>query len=183
MCGIELLVKYGRDWVSFWIGRPTRNAQFQIQMGRIGGLGLKSSIERVAETKVSPSFRVAIDTSRIREDDSSSLPMGRTEIPPGTLYLLVLRTLDQRGPMHGYGIAEHIQLMSADVLQVEEGSLYPALQRMLIKGWVKAEWGLSENNRRARYYRLTAAGKRQMTDEVKEFTRVMEAITRVIQPA
>ncbi len=85
--------------------------------------------------------------------------------------------------MHGYGIAEHIQLMSADVLQVEEGSLYPALQRMLIKGWVKAEWGLSENNRRARYYRLTVAGKRQMTDEVEEFTRVMEAITRVIQPA
>ncbi|HVP47242.1 MAG TPA: PadR family transcriptional regulator [Bryobacteraceae bacterium] len=109
--------------------------------------------------------------------------MGRTEIPPGTLYMLVLRTLEQIGPMHGYGIAEHIQRLSSSVLQVEEGSLYPALQRMLIKGWVKAEWGLSENNRRARYYRLTPAGRKQMDEEVNEFTRVMEAITRVIQPA
>ena len=109
--------------------------------------------------------------------------MGKTEIPPGTLYMLVLRTLDSLGPMHGYGIAQHIQRMSDCVLQVEEGSLYPALQRMLIKGWVKAEWGLSENNRRARYYRLTPAGREQMSAEVSEFTRVMEAITRVIQPA
>jgi transcriptional regulator len=85
--------------------------------------------------------------------------------------------------MHGYGIAQHIQQMSESVLQVEEGSLYPALQRMLIKGWVKAEWGLSENNRRARYYKLTPTGLRQLTAEVQEFTRVMEAITRVIQPA
>lgn len=97
--------------------------------------------------------------------------------------MLVLRTLDRLGPMHGYGIAEHIQRMSADVLQVEEGSLYPALQRMLIKGWVKAEWGLSENNRRARYYRLTPAGTKQLRQELSEFTRVMEAITHVIQPA
>jgi len=85
------------------------------------------------------------------------------------------------GPMHGYGIAQHIQQLSESVLQVEEGSLYPALQRMLIKGWVKAQWGLSENNRRARYYKLTPAGRRQMTLEVAEFTRVMEAIARVIQ--
>jgi transcriptional regulator len=85
--------------------------------------------------------------------------------------------------MHGYGIAQHIQQISDTVLQVEEGSLYPALQRMLIKGWVKAEWGLSENNRRACYYRLTPAGQKQATAEVAEFTRVMEAITRVIQPA
>ncbi len=97
--------------------------------------------------------------------------------------MLVLRSLDRLGPMHGYGIAQHIQQMSESVLQVEEGSLYPALQRMLIKGWVKAEWGLSENNRRARYYKLTPAGLRQLTAEVQEFTRVMEAITRVIQPA
>ncbi len=109
--------------------------------------------------------------------------MGKTEIPPGTLYMLILRSLDNLGPMHGYGIAQHIQRMSESVLQVEEGSLYPALQRMLIKGWVKAEWGLSENNRRARYYRLTPAGQKQLTAEVSEFTRVMEAITRVIQPA
>lgn len=109
--------------------------------------------------------------------------MGKTEIPPGTLYMLVLRSLDEAGPMHGYGIAEHIQRLSSSVLQVEEGSLYPALQRMRIKGWVKAEWGLSENNRRARYYRLTPAGRRQMADEINEFKRVMEAITQVIQPA
>jgi transcriptional regulator len=85
--------------------------------------------------------------------------------------------------MHGYGIAVHIQQMSDSVLQVEEGSLYPALQRMLIKGWVKAEWGQTENNRRARYYKLTPAGRKQLTEEVSEFTRVMEAITRVIEPA
>lgn len=97
--------------------------------------------------------------------------------------MLILRSLDRLGPMHGYGIALHIQQMSESVLQVEEGSLYPALQRMLIKGWVKAEWGQTENNRRARYYKLTPAGLRQLTEEVSEFTRVMEAITRVIEPA
>jgi len=109
--------------------------------------------------------------------------MGRTEIPPGTLYMLILKSLARLGPMHGYGIAQHIQQQSEDVLQVEEGSLYPALQRMLIKGWVVAEWGQSDNNRRARYYHLTAAGKKQLTAEISEFERVMAAIGRVIQPA
>jgi transcriptional regulator len=112
------------------------------------------------------------------EKDSS-----RTEIPPGTLYMLVLKSLARLGPMHGYGIAQHIQQMSAEVLQVEEGSLYPALQRMLIKGWVTAEWGQSDHNRRARYYTLTPAGRRQLTVEISEFEKVMEAIARVIQPA
>lgn len=97
--------------------------------------------------------------------------------------MLVLRTLEQRGSLHGYGIAEHIQRLSDEVLRVEEGSLYPALQRMLVKGWVKAEWGLSENNRRARFYKLTAAGRKQLREEVSDFTRVMDAITRVMQPA
>ncbi|WP_420236736.1 PadR family transcriptional regulator [Telmatobacter bradus] len=109
--------------------------------------------------------------------------MGKSEVPPGTLHMLILRSLDSEGSMHGYGIAQYIECMSQSVLSVEEGSLYPALQRMLAKGWVKAEWGLSENNRRARYYKLTAAGRKQLTTEVSEFTRVMEAITRVIQPA
>ena len=109
--------------------------------------------------------------------------MERSEIPPGTLYMLILRSLSRLGPMHGYGIAQHIQQQSEDVLQVEEGSLYPALQRMLIKGWVTAEWGQSENNRRARYYHLTTAGKKQLTAEINEFERVMAAIGRVIQPA
>jgi PadR family transcriptional regulator PadR len=97
--------------------------------------------------------------------------------------MLVLRSLARLGPMHGYGIAQHIQQMSADVLQVEEGSLYPALQRMLIKGWVTAEWGQSDNNRRARYYELTPAGRKQLGVEISEFEKVMQAITRVIQPA
>jgi PadR family transcriptional regulator, regulatory protein PadR len=107
----------------------------------------------------------------------------RAEIPPGTLYMLILRTLANLGPMHGYGVAQHIQQTSEDVLQVEEGSLYPALQRMLIKGWVTAEWGQSENNRRARYYRLTNAGRKQLDMEILEFDKVMRAIVRVIQPA
>ena len=96
--------------------------------------------------------------------------------------MLILKTL-ARAPMHGYGIAMHIQQTSEDVLQVEEGSLYPALQRMLVKGWVVAEWKQSEHNRRARYYRLTAAGKKQLAVELSQFDRVMQAIGRVIQTA
>jgi PadR family transcriptional regulator len=107
----------------------------------------------------------------------------RTEIPPGTLYMLILRTLARNGPMHGYGIAEHIQQVSEDILQVEEGSLYPALQRMLVKAWVTAEWGQSDNNRRARFYSLTKAGRKQLDTEISEFERVTRAITRVIQIA
>jgi len=106
----------------------------------------------------------------------------KTEIPPGTLYMLILKTL-VRESMHGYGIAMHIQQTSEDVLQVEEGSLYPALQRMLIKGWVVAEWAQTENNRRARYYRLTPAGRKQLAVELSQFDRVMQAIGRVIQTA
>jgi len=107
----------------------------------------------------------------------------RSEIPPGTLYMLILKTLARRGPSHGYGIAEHIQQISDEVLQVEEGSLYPALQRMLIKGWVTAEWAMTENNRRARYYKLTPAGRKQLSAEISEFEKVIAAITKVIQPA
>ena len=107
----------------------------------------------------------------------------RTEIPPGTLYMLVLKTIARIGPMHGYGIAQHIQQMSEDVLVVEEGSLYPALQRMLIKGWLVAEWKQTENNRRARFYKLTSAGRKQLATELAGFERVMGAIAKVIQPA
>jgi transcriptional regulator len=107
----------------------------------------------------------------------------RPEIPPGTLYMLILRTLARMGPMHGYGIAQLIQQTSDDVLHVEEGSLYPALQRMLIKGWVSAEWKQSENNRRARYYRLTPEGRKQMAREVEEYSLIAAAIARVIEPA
>ena len=107
--------------------------------------------------------------------------MHRDEIPPGTLYLLILKTLARSGEMHGYEIANSIQRISQDVLQVEEGSLYPALQRMLIKGWVTAEWGTTKGNRRARYYRLTAGGRKQLEVEMKQFERVIGAITRVIE--
>jgi PadR family transcriptional regulator, regulatory protein PadR len=105
----------------------------------------------------------------------------RDEIPPGTLYLLILRTLARSGEMHGYEIANSIQRISKDVLQVEEGSLYPALQRMLIKGWVTAKWGTTAGNRRARYYQLSAAGRKQLDVEMSRFERVIGAITRVIE--
>src|SRR5437016_14001993 len=105
----------------------------------------------------------------------------RSEISPGTLYMLILKTLARRGPTHGYGIAQHIEQVSEDVLQVEEGSLYPALQRMLVKGWVVAEWKQSENNRRARFYELTPEGRKQLTREIREFDQVMGAIARVIE--
>jgi len=109
--------------------------------------------------------------------------LSRDEIPPGTLYLLILKTLARSRTLHGYEIADAIQRGSADVLQVEEGSLYPALQRMLIKGWVTAEWGTTAGNRRARYYKLTVAGRKQLAVELSQFERVMGAIQRVIQTA
>jgi PadR family transcriptional regulator, regulatory protein PadR len=109
--------------------------------------------------------------------------MHRDEIPPGTLYLLILKALARTGELHGYEIAHWIEQVSDEVLQVEEGSLYPALQRMLIKGWVKAKWGVTAGNRRARYYRLTPLGRKQLEVEVSEFNRVVAAITRAIQAA
>lgn len=109
-------------------------------------------------------------------------PVGRGELLPGTLDMLILKTLTQ-GRMHGYGIAQRIQQISSEVLQVEEGSLYPALQRLLVNGWVKAEWGSSENNRRARYYTLTAAGRKQLGSEVASFEQTVAAIFRVLEGA
>jgi PadR family transcriptional regulator PadR len=104
------------------------------------------------------------------------------DIPPGTLDMLILKTLALHGRLHGYGIAQHIKRTSEDVLQVEEGSLYPALQRMLLKGWVEAEWGQTGTNRRARFYRMTPPGRKRLISEISQFTRVMGAIARVIQP-
>ena len=108
--------------------------------------------------------------------------MGTTDAPellPGTLDLLLLKTL-VAGPRHGYGIAQRLKDVSDDVLQVGESSLYPALQRLLLKGWVKAEWGASENNRRARYYTLTPAGRKQLAAERQEFDRIVLAIHKVL---
>jgi PadR family transcriptional regulator PadR len=109
--------------------------------------------------------------------------MNRDELLPGTLALLILKTLARGREMHGYEIARSIQKVSEDVLRIEEGSLYPALQRMLVKGWVKADWGATEENRRARYYRLTVAGNKQLELETRQFERVMGAMVRVIQTA
>ena len=104
------------------------------------------------------------------------------DLLPGTLELLILKTL-AAGPMHGYGIAQHLKSVSDDVLQVGESSLYPALQRLLLKGWVKGAWGASDNNRRARFYTLTAAGTKQLAVERREFDRLMLAIHKVLNPA
>jgi transcriptional regulator len=106
----------------------------------------------------------------------------QSELLPGTLDLLILRALVP-GSMHGYGIASRLKQVSDDVLQVGESSLYPALQRLLLNGWVKAEWGASENNRRARFYSLTAAGRKQLASEREEFDRMVEAIRKVLNMA
>ena len=112
--------------------------------------------------------------------------MGLTNQPPdllpGTLDLLILRTVIT-GPLHGYGVADRLRVLSQDVLQVGESSLYPALQRLLLNGWVKAEWGTSENNRRARFYTITPAGRKRLASEREEFERLVEAIQRVLQLA
>src|SRR3954470_13002320 len=112
--------------------------------------------------------------------------MGRTNTPPdllpGTLDMLILRTL-MTGAMHGYGIAQRLKQVSEDVLQVGESSLYPALQRLLLNRWVKAEWGASENHRRARYYTLTAAVRKQLAVEREEFGKMIAAIQKVLEMA
>ena len=103
----------------------------------------------------------------------------KSDILQGTLALIVLKTL-QMGPMHGWGITLHIQQISNDILRVEEGSLYPALHRMEQAGWVSAEWGISENNRRARYYRLTAAGRKQLAKEEESWQQLTGAVALVL---
>ena len=108
--------------------------------------------------------------------------MPKIEIPPGTLVMLALRVL-QHGPFHGYAIAQRIHQLSSEVLQVEEGSLYPALQRILMKGWATAEWGISETNRKVRFYRLTPLGRKQLGSELSEYGRVTEAIQAVLRTA
>jgi transcriptional regulator len=104
----------------------------------------------------------------------------KTDLLHGTLDMLILKTL-QRAPLHGYGIALSIKRLSEDALTVEEGSLYPALQRLLLAGWVKAEWKMTETNRRARYYTLTAAGLEQLGVEMSQFDQMIQAIGRVLQ--
>jgi PadR family transcriptional regulator, regulatory protein PadR len=109
----------------------------------------------------------------------SKAEANKAELLPGTLDMLILQTL-KRTPLHGYGIAQSIKRVSDEVLRVEEGSLYPALQRLLLQGWVKAEWKMTETNRRARFYTLTAAGRKQLGIEVSKFELMIEAIGRVL---
>jgi transcriptional regulator len=104
------------------------------------------------------------------------------ELLPGLLDLLILKSLSVQ-PMHGYGIAQYLLATSKDVIRVQEGSLYPALQRMRQKGWIKAEWGTTANNQRARYYTITADGKRQLGEEQTGFAELMGAVQRVLRPA
>jgi PadR family transcriptional regulator, regulatory protein PadR len=108
--------------------------------------------------------------------------MPKNEMPSGALVLLILRVL-RSGALHGYAIAQRIHTLSSEVLRVEEGALYPALQRILLRGWVTAEWGISETNRKVRFYRLTAAGRKQLEAEMSGYDRVHEAIQSVLRTA
>ena len=108
------------------------------------------------------------------------MAQAKSDVLSGTLALLVLKTL-ARGPMHGYGITQHIQRVSIEALRVEEGSLYPALHRMEQDGWIRAEWGLSDNNRRARFYELTAKGRKQLAQEEKNWSQLTQAVASVLQ--
>ncbi|MGJ5813415.1 PadR family transcriptional regulator [Paludibaculum fermentans] len=107
-------------------------------------------------------------------------PTPPPDLVPGTLEMLILKTLT-RGPMHGYGIAQKLEQLSEGVLQVGEGSLYPALQRLLLNEWAEAEWAVTENNRRARYYRITAAGRRRLAQERAGYDRMSVAIARIME--
>ncbi|HEV3060654.1 MAG TPA: PadR family transcriptional regulator [Vicinamibacterales bacterium] len=103
-----------------------------------------------------------------------------SDLLPGTLYLMILRTL-RSGPLHGYAIAKRIKGASQELLDIDDGSLYPALNRMLVRGWLKAEWGISENNRSARFYRLTPQGKAQLDSEAKRFDQMIRAVQLVLR--
>jgi PadR family transcriptional regulator PadR len=108
--------------------------------------------------------------------------MPKKEMPAGALILLILRVL-RSGALHGYAIAQRIHVLSSEVLRIEEGALYPALQKILLKGWVTSEWGVSETNRKVRFYRLTSAGAAQLEDELSEYDRVHQAIQTVLRTA
>jgi len=109
-------------------------------------------------------------------------PTPKRDLLPGTLDMLILKTLSAQA-MHGYGIAQHLQRLSQDVIRVEEGSLYPALQRMRQKGWIKSEWGVTPNNQRARYYSITPRGRRELGEQASGFAEQLAAIKRVMRPA
>ncbi len=109
------------------------------------------------------------------------MPNSKTEVLQGTLDLLVLKTLDSMGPMHGFGIALRIQQVSDDLLQINQGTLYPALLRLEQRGWISSKWGISENNRKAKFYSLTRIGRRQLGEEAEEWSRMSAMINRVLK--
>jgi PadR family transcriptional regulator, regulatory protein PadR len=109
------------------------------------------------------------------------MPISKAEVLQGTLDLLVLKTLDSMGPMHGFGIALRIQQVSDDLLQLNQGTLYPALLRLEQRGWIASKWGVSENNRRAKFYSLTRAGRRQLVEEAESWDRMSAMINRVLR--
>jgi PadR family transcriptional regulator PadR len=109
------------------------------------------------------------------------MPFSKSEVLQGTLDLLVLKTLDSMGPMHGFGIALRIQQVSEDLLQLNQGTLYPALLRLEQRGWIASKWGVSENNRKAKYYSLTRAGRRQLVEEAENWDRMSAMINRVLR--
>jgi PadR family transcriptional regulator PadR len=109
------------------------------------------------------------------------MPLSKSEVLQGTLDLLVLKTLDSMGPMHGFGIALRIQQVSEDLLQLNQGTLYPALLRLEQRGWIASKWGVSENNRKAKYYSLTRAGRRQLAEEAENWDRMSAMINRVLR--
>jgi transcriptional regulator len=111
------------------------------------------------------------------------MPKAKNDILQGTLALIVLKTIDAAGRMHGYAITSHIQRVSAELLRVEEGSLYPALHRMAQDGWLRAEWGTTEKNRQARFYTITAAGRKQLELEEESWARLREGVQRVLRYA
>jgi transcriptional regulator len=111
------------------------------------------------------------------------MPTARNDILQGTLALLILKTLQSRGALHGYALTTHIQRVSNDLLRVEEGSVYPALHRMEQQGWLRAEWGVTEKNREARFYAITAAGRRQLAEEEATWARLSEGVRRVLRYA
>jgi len=107
---------------------------------------------------------------------------GRSEVLQGTLDLLVLKTLETMGPMHGWGIARRLEQVSGNMLQLNQGTVYPALLRLEQAGWIGSDWGVSENNRRARFYKLTTAGRRRLRAEERNWDRISEVIARVLRP-
>lgn len=138
---------------------------------------MTGELTRLPKGRILPTSIVRLCKEKLMKEAKTK---SKNELLPGTLEMLILKTLSIES-MHGYGIAQHIQMLSADVLTIEEGSLYPALQRMLVKGWVLAEWKISANNRRARFYTLTTAGKRQLGVEESRFSQMFGAIMRVMK--